>query len=265
MQELTKTLSQILFIIIGILIAVSFFYSRDLVAEATFEKAVASVVNLYCTADGVDIAGGSGTVITSTGLIISNAHVVHQIGAPVSAGVKRECTVVFPNQETGTPESYYTGDVILSPKYSNDYDLGFVRITGSYSDPLVEREESEYPREFPSLESGKVCAEYKPELGEEVRAYGYPALIGGYYLSKTDGIISSIAMDKGFLITSAKVSSGNSGGLVLNREGCFIGIPTSVTFDQLESLGVIVSKERIQEFIGKIEKEEPEIFELIKE
>jgi len=59
-------------------------------------------------------------------------------------------------------------------------------------------------------------------------------------------------LDEGLIITSAKISHGNSGGLAVDQYGCRIGIPAMVTGDENESLGVIISNDLIFEFIGEV-------------
>ncbi len=89
-------------------------------------------------------------------------------------------------------------------------------------------------------------------LGESVRIFGYPALSGGYSLTIIDGIVGSFPGD-GLIVTSAKISAGNSGGLAVDQYGCRVGIPSMVSSDETESLGVIISNNLIYEFLDKID------------
>ncbi len=59
--------------------------------------------------------------------------------------------------------------------------------------------------------------------------------------------------DEGLIVTSAKISHGNSGGLAVDENGCRIGIPSMVRGDDYESLGVIISNEMIYEFIDELQ------------
>ncbi len=86
-----------------------------------------------------------------------------------------------------------------------------------------------------------------------MRIFGYPEISGGYSLTITDGVVSSLPGD-GFVITSAKISNGNSGGLAVDRNGCMIGIPSMVSTDAHESLGVIISTGLIRNFSTEVGK-----------
>ncbi|MFA7676260.1 MAG: trypsin-like peptidase domain-containing protein, partial [Candidatus Shapirobacteria bacterium] len=91
---------------------------------------------------------------------------------------------------------------------------------------------------------------YSPSLGENVIIYGYPVTSGGYNLTITDGIISSLN-DDGTILTSAKIDSGNSGGLAVNQNGCFVGVPSAVVNGDYQNLGVIIPQILIDEFINQ--------------
>jgi hypothetical protein len=55
------------------------------------------------------------------------------------------------------------------------------------------------------------------------------------------------------LVTSAKVDHGSSGGLAVDENGCMIGIPSMISSDGHESLGVIISNSIIGEFFEKFD------------
>ncbi|MCK4473658.1 trypsin-like peptidase domain-containing protein [Candidatus Parcubacteria bacterium] len=111
----------------------------------------------------------------------------------------------------------------------------------------------EYPKKFPMYANKKQCSDDDIKLGEPVRVYGYPAITGGYALTITDGVVSSLLIDEGLIITSAKISYGNSGGLAVDQNGCMIGIPSMIIGDENESFGVIISNDIINEFIARLE------------
>ena len=111
----------------------------------------------------------------------------------------------------------------------------------------------EYPKKFPAYVDQEQCGDDNVKLGEPVRIYGYPAISGGYALTITDGVVSSLLIDEGLIITSAKISYGNSGGLAVDQNGCMIGMPSMVTGDENESLGVIIPNDLINEFIGRLD------------
>jgi len=66
----------------------------------------------------------------------------------------------------------------------------------------------------------------------------------------TEGIISGATDDGLNFYTSAKIDSGNSGGLAvskINGEVCMVGVPTWVSQGQYNNLAMIQSWEKIKE------------------
>ena len=92
---------------------------------------------------------------------------------------------------------------------------------------------------------------------------GYPPLSGGA-LTVTDGLISSLYSQRGYLVTSAKIMSGNSGGLAIDENGCYVGVPTAVYLDEEtdgEALGEIIDREFTIEFDNAIEDDLEKYYE----
>ena len=215
------------------------------------EDVTASVVNILCPGaedDLSDATGGSGTIITSDGIVLTNAHIIPQDSE--ENPIPEKCLVVLPNPITGEPEEIYTGVPFVVPFLISEYDLAAIEIDGPYVDEEGVVQGS-YSRVFPEFDDTNRCLDEDVKLGESVRIFGYPALSGGYSLTITDGIVSSFPGD-GLIVTSAKISSGNSGGLAVDQHGCMIGIPSMVSSDETESLGVIISNNLIREFVDKL-------------
>lgn len=212
------------------------------------DKIASSVVNILCS-DSTDNAsrGGSGTIMDTSGLILTNAHIIpNSSSGDVSNDV---CIVTLPDKQGKIKEVYY-GQPILIQNLSLEYDLAFIKINSSYTDDKGISWGS-YPNVFPNF-LGTICENDNVSLGESVRVFGYPAISGGgYYLTVTDGIVSSLPND-GTIVTSAKISHGNSGGIAVDENGCFIGIPSMFNGDNAESLGVLISNNIILEFMTKI-------------
>ena len=55
--------------------------------------------------------------------------------------------------------------------------------------------------------------------------------------------------EDGNIYTSAKVDSGNSGGLAVDDLGCMVGIPTAVSSGEYENLGYLISTDNINKFL----------------
>lgn len=215
-----------------------------------------SVVNIYCegtSEDGEVTSGGSGTIITEDGLVLTNAHIIPQ-NIDSDAGEK-SCLVILPDPETGSPKEMYYAQPLVVPDISEKYDLAFVLIDDVYYDEDSGTVHGEYPKKFPAYDGEQYCKSENIKLGEPVRIYGYPAISGGYALTVTDGIVSSLLLDEGLVVTSAKISHGNSGGLAVDENGCRIGIPSMVSSDEAESLGVIISGSLISNFVDEVRME----------
>jgi hypothetical protein len=211
------------------------------------DKIASIVVNILCT-DGTDngSGGGSGTIMESSGLILTNAHIIPHYETENISDVG--CIITLPDIQGKVKEIYY-GQPIMIPDLSIEYDLAFVNITEAYTDDdgVVW---ATYPKTFDSL-IDTICENDDVKLGEPVRVFGYPAISGGgYYLTVTDGIVSSLP-DDGTIVTSAKIAHGNSGGIATDQNGCFIGVPSMFQGDDAESLGILISNNIVVEFMNK--------------
>ena len=199
-----------------------------------------AVVNIYCTgATEEESSGGSGTIFSEDGLVLTNAHII-----PQNDQDEANCLVILPDPVTGSADEIYLAYPIVVPELSETYDLAFIQIHDVYYDQEEGIAYGEYPKKFPAYDGNQYCKNENVQLGEPVRIYGYPAISCGYSLTVTDGIVSSFP-GEGLIITSAKISYGNSGGLAVDRYGCMIGIPSMVSGDENESLGVIISNDLI--------------------
>jgi len=234
----------VIFIII-ILIGLSSDNSNNTTQQQTSDNyqqsnIASSVVNIVCDTN----EGGSGTIWSEDGVILTNNHVI--TGSTI-------CFVIIPDITTGKPIKIYKAKPVIIPNLSEEYDLAGLYIDASYTDDNG-KTWGEYPTVFPSFSPPSVCDNYSPSLGENIVVYGYPVTSGGYNLTVTDGVISSFS-DDGTILTSAKIDSGNSGGLAINKNGCFVGIPSAVVSGNYQNLGIIIPETIISEFINKIPEE----------
>lgn len=80
----------------------------------------------------------------------------------------------------------------------------------------------------------------RAEIGEPLIVLGYPSYGSDYSeITATEGIISGY--DEKYYTTSAKIEQGNSGGVaILQKDNCYLGIPTAVKLGAFESLGRIL-------------------------
>lgn len=242
----------VLFSII-ILIVIYIFYKDNETSISNKDKKdqdiASAVVNIYCVGKKEkDSTGGSGTILTEDGLILTNAHII-----PDGAEKKVSCLVILPDPSTGSPNEIYTAYPIVVPNLSEKYDLAFVQVDDVFYDEKKGKAYGTYPKKFPAYNNNSYCKNKNLKLGEPIRIYGYPAISGGYALTITDGIVSSMLPDEGLIVTSAKISHGNSGGLAVDENGCRVGIPSMVSGDDYESLGVIISNDMIYKFTDELQ------------
>jgi serine protease Do len=150
---------------------------------------------------------GSGVIVRSDGLIVTNHHVVD--GAD-------EITVVL-NDRTE-----HRADLVVSDERS---DLAFLRISPGRSLPAV-----------PLGDSDRI------EVGDLVLAIGNPFGIGQ---TVTSGIISArarstpgVRADVSFIQTDAAINPGNSGGALVSMDGELVGINTAIFTRGGGSIGI---------------------------
>ena len=246
-----KITATIVITIISVALTLAILHMREPGFTKIHEEVIQSVVNIYCDDGENKTLAGSGTIISEDGLILTNAHVIHHLGHEYVSTEDHLCIISIPNSETGQPDQIYVGHSIFSDTVSDVYDMAFVKIHGPYYENGTPK--GIYPRTFEAYTNHKRCG--MPELGEPIRIYGYPSLIGGYALTVTDGLVSALLPEEKYVITSATVNHGNSGGLAVDSKGCIIGIPSQVKNDEIATYGVIYSDELINEFITKFNGE----------
>jgi len=160
-----------------------------LTTEEVVRKTLPSVVTVSTTE-----GGGTGFFILSSGVVVTNKHVV---------GSAQEVTIT-----TAKGEEYRSREIFLHPHR----DLALIKVNGSA---------------FPAIPFADPAT---VDVGTDVIAIGSPGL-GGSVLrnSVTKGIISSFrnSEDYGVLVqTDAALNHGNSGGPLVNLNGELIGVNT---------------------------------------
>ncbi|MGD1865281.1 MAG: trypsin-like peptidase domain-containing protein [Phormidesmis sp.] len=143
---------------------------------------------------------GSGVIVGSDGLIITNAHVVD--------GSNTVKVILSDRQE-------YEGRVVGYG--ANGTDLAAVKIQG---------------RNLPTVD----VATAPVQVGQRAFAIGNP--FGRFEGTFTIGIVSRIDSANGLIQTDAAINPGNSGGPLLNSRGELIGINTAIFTPQRSAPGV---------------------------
>lgn len=157
---------------------------------------------------------GSGTFISSDGLILTNGHVVDDRSEEYD-----QLAVATTGQTDEPAEIAYIAEIVAA-----DYalDLAVIQIVSDLDGGRVSEE-------FPYVAVGDSD---EIEIGDEVRILGYPG-IGGETITFTKGSVSGFTAERSvggraWIKTDATIAGGNSGGLAVNAAGELIGVPTIV-------------------------------------
>ena len=198
---------------------------------AVLDQAKMATVQLTTPCDDEDLSGcsyGSGSVVDSSGLILTNAHVA----APASPGLGGQ----YDELQYGTTNPPYL-IVSVPPGPEEDavprYRASLVAVDG-YADLAVVRIDADLdgnPLVPPPLPSVPIGSLEKSRNSSPVWVVGFPESDGSAAPSSHDGTLVSKPRDPRVagpweLNTDAVIHSGNSGGLVIDAQGKLIAIPT---------------------------------------
>lgn len=189
---------------------------KELSPREIYEQASPAVVMVMGYADGGRKgSGGTGSIIQSDGLVLTNAHVVieERTGKPFA-----RLSVFFkPLRVTGESKSDLSRMVRAKiVAYSQPLDLALLKLD-SVTAPLSVVDVSE---------SGRV------RIGDRVVAIGHPEQGGLWTL--TTGVISAEVDNfngvkgKHVFQTETGLNRGNSGGPLLDGEGRMVGVNTAI-------------------------------------
>ncbi len=170
---------------------------------------------------------GSGVLISSNGLIVSNAHVV---------GMASKIFVTLPDGQT--KEAILIGT-------DNENDIALIQVHATTPMPYMELEENLL-------------------IGETVVSIGNPL---GLQNSVSAGIVSGTHRTftanppthvfKDLIQTDASINPGSSGGALIDLEGKLVGINFAVV-QNAQGLGFAVPAEKIKRMLAEYEKIRPD-------
>lgn len=210
-KQRRRRVAQLVAVVFGLLLAWSGSAQAFSAAEI-YHKAAKSVVLIFGFDNSGSGSSGTGSIITSDGLVLTNNHVVSS-----GNGGKD----LFPNLIVYFKPTPITGDNErdLKTSYAAEVvardiklDLALLRIK-SPPKGLI-------PVEFGNSE--------EIDVGENVAAIGHPG--GGGFWTLTTGTVSSKRRDENLDIfqTDTAINPGNSGGPLLDKHARLIGINTFV-------------------------------------
>ena len=179
-----------------------------------YQRASPAVVSID-TNDGT----GSGSIISSDGVVLTNAHVVDNAR-----------TV----EVTLTDGRKFLADVVGFG--ANGLDLAIVKIRGANNLPTI------------------TLARSPVQVGQRAFAIGNP--FGRFQGTFTTGIVSRIDRERGLIQTDAAINPGNSGGPLLNSQGELMGVNTAIFTDSRTGgnigIGFAIALERVQPFLAAV-------------
>lgn len=169
---------------------------------------------------------GSGTLINSTGLILTNAHVA----SPASQGYPyKEPDILgigLVDQEDQPPVFLYLAKVVAVDGYM---DLAVIQITSNMDGTEVDPKSLDLP--FVALGNSDAL-----DLEDYINFFGFPG-IGSAAITVDHVVIEGFMSEEGigdraWIVTMGVFNAlGNSGGLATDDAGSIIGIPTIVDFE----------------------------------
>lgn len=186
---------------------------RELDFEELAKLASSVVMIAVHDSEGEAVCTGSGIMIGKDGYILTNFHVAGR-GASYSVRIENDETI------------YETDELI---KYNQSQDLAILRIDRKLKPIPLYRGEKPLAR------------------GQKVVAIGSPL---GLFNSVSDGIISGFRTigEIDMIQFTAPISSGSSGGAVLNMQGEIIGISTA-GFDGGQNINLAVDYRTVAAFV----------------
>jgi 2-alkenal reductase len=196
------------------------------------QKNLPSVVTVGINRDGENQDIGSGFIISSDGLIITNRHVVSDISAPY---------YVITNDN----QRYNVNNIFRDP----NNDLSIIKVDAVNLKPVVFGDSSNLKLGQSTIAIGTPLGEFKNSVTTGVvsglgRGVSASSPIGGS-TEKLDNLIQ----------TDAPISSGNSGGPLLSSSGDVIGVNTAVSTTG-SNLGFAIPVNVVKDFINNFNKQD---------
>ena len=163
---------------------------------------------------------GSGTILSPSGLILTNAHVASPAsqGEPESEPDALGIAMIVSEDKPAVPT--YIAKVLAVDGF---LDLAVIQITSSINGSPIDPGSLNLP--YVQLGNSDTV-----HVGDTINIFGFPA-IGGNTITFTKGIVSGFSSedqlgDRAWIKTDATISGGNSGGLAADANGHIIGVPT---------------------------------------
>lgn len=202
------------------------------IAKEALQRALYATVSLTVPIEGTDMAsGGSGSILTSDGYILTNMHVFADLDRGQLYNSKGLAGVSINLDLRSAPQMAFIAELVDGDPV---LDLALVKVV-AYIDG------SNLPADLnlPTLPVGNSDT---LSHNDKIYVIGYPTL-GGESVTLTEGVVSGFmspgeAGPGSWIKTDAEVNHGNSGGAAINEEGLLIGVPTMIRTEP-EAVGKI--------------------------
>jgi putative serine protease PepD len=206
---------------------------ENTLSAASLERAKrASVQIVAFDSNGIPEWTGSGTVIDSDGLILTNAHVAKPTAKGLTGGGVPDhdpsvLQVAFAKDDNTPAVAKYRAAPLVSDGY---LDLSVIKIDANADGSPLTSAKLELPEPVPVGDSNAL------QTGDHITALGYPGLTGDQHLAGpltvTSGDVSAFKRDYGtsterfWIDTTERIAHGNSGGASINTAGELIAVNT---------------------------------------
>lgn len=191
----------------------------------TVKRALLATVRVLVPDKNGDLYdSGSGTVLDpNKGIILTNFHVM---GDTETGDLYNPDGMAYiavnPTELRGAPVLKYAATMLQG---SPDLDLAVLKITGLASDPNAPLPQN---LGLVSVDRGN-SDELLP--GDPLAVIGFPGL-GGSTVTFTDGVVAGFLDENEdgvyeWIKTDTEMNPGNSGGLAIDQQGEFIGVPSA--------------------------------------
>jgi S1-C subfamily serine protease len=165
-----------------------------------------------------NVWGGSATIITPDGLLLTNAHLVDP-----GQNAKADTFVIAMTVDPAEPpvEMFFAEPVVVDKKL----DVAILKITTDLKFKDVDWKKVK----LPTVQLGDSDTLH---LGDTLTILGYPG-IGGETITLTSGNVGGFTSQVGYgerayIKTAANISGGTSGGLALDANGKMVAIPSQL-------------------------------------
>ncbi len=207
--------------------------TMEVLTDEELESAKAATVRLSVETtdvDGLPVSySGSGSIISSDGLILTNAHVA----APEAEGL---------DEQYADDEQVRDPDHVLVALTQGDdrpadpeYRARLVEADGFLDAAVIEiyadedGNDLDQPLDLPTLPIGNSDA---LSTGDDVTVLGFPGISQSGAVTITKGVISTFIPSERFgprseIDTDTRIAPGNSGGAAINNDAEIIGIPSA--------------------------------------